>query len=207
MEKLEKDIIEKAVELFNRYGLRPVTMDDMAREMGMSKKTIYKYFSNKEELVFKAVELITEEALGRLNEAIKKSANAIDNLFKIDEVVCDSIRNHDPSMQFQLERYYPEVHSHLNQKRRTNMLKFTRQNIERGKKEGLYRSELQTEIISQLYFGRVLLMTEHEHLLAEDIPLTQMMREILIYHIRGMATTKGLEYLDEKLKQLAENEN
>lgn len=200
MENMEREILVKATEMFNRYGLRPVTMDDIAREMSISKKTLYKYFSNKEELVTKAVTEMFKEVSGSMSELLAHQGNAIDMLFAMDEVICTTIKRHDPSMQFQLERYYPSVSAMLEELKKEQVIKMMEHNIQKGKAEGLYRAELDAEVVTFLYYSRAQLMMEEDMGPFKDRPVEQVMREILIYHVRGIATDKGLVYLENKLK-------
>lgn len=200
MEKMELDILKKAIEMFNRYGLRPVTMDDIAREMSISKKTLYKYFANKEELVTRAVVKMFEEISGNMTQLLEHKGNAIDMLFSMDEVICSTIERHDPSMQFQLERYYPEVSAMLEGLKKETVFKMMENNISRGKKEGLFREELDAQVVTYLYYSRAQLMMEEDMGPFKDRPITDVMREILIYHVRGIANENGLKYLEEKLK-------
>jgi len=202
MEKIEKEILTRSVSLFNRYGLRPVTMDDIAKDMSISKKTLYKYFANKEELVRKGVDesftSITNRLLGLIDF---KNGNAIDMLFAMDAQICNSIEEHDPSIQFQLERYYPEVNASLEKRKRDVIYLLVGENIHRGKEEGIYRLELNTEIVSFLYYSRARLMLREESFLEQSKwCIQEIMREILIYHIRGVASAEGIKYLEYKLK-------
>ena len=199
MEKMEKDILAKAVEMFDRYGLRPVTMDDIAREMSISKKTLYKYYANKEDLVTRAVVQMFQEISGNMTELLEHQGNAIDMLFSMDEVICSTIEKHDPSMQFQLERYYPEVSAMLEGMKKETVFLMMENNINRGKAEGLYRDDLDAQVVTYLYYSRAQLMMEEDMGPFKDRPIEDVMREILVYHIRGVASDKGLAYLEEKM--------
>lgn len=84
--------------MFAKFGLRPITMDDIAGELSISKKTIYKYFSNKDELVQKAVEKVFNTNSGQIKDIAKRSGNAIDQLFNIDDMVCGTVENYDHSL-------------------------------------------------------------------------------------------------------------
>lgn len=198
-ENVEKEILERAIPMFHRYGLRAVTMDDIARDLAMSKKTLYKYFSNKEALVKKGVERIFIEVSTRMKQLLDYPGNAIDMLFAMDELICHNIETHDPSMEFQLERYYPEVSAELEKKKRKIILTMMTENLRRGIAEGHYRKELDVEVVSLLYYSRARLMTQDGEELFGSRPLEEIIREILIYHIRGVASAEGLAYLEKKL--------
>jgi len=197
---MEIEILVRAKELFSRYGLRPVTMDDIAKELSVSKKTLYKFFANKEELVAQVVDKVFDSIKTRMLEQLDGDGNAIDMLFAMDDVVCENIEAHDHSMQFQLERYYPEVFAELEIKRRDIVYTMMEANIKKGKAEGIYREELDADVVAFLYYARARTMTEADLHFLKDRPMRDLMREILIYHVRGIANEKGVAYLEEKLK-------
>lgn len=206
METMEIDIIAKAGEMFHRYGLRPVTMDDIAKELSVSKKTLYKYFANKEELVKHSIDTIFKSISTRMLELREAPGNAIDMLFAMDEVICSNIETHDPGMQFQLERYYPELNAKLEEQKREVVYKMMHHNIARGIREGIFRSELNAEVVAFLYYSRARLMTESAMGTFKEMSISELMEEILIYHVRGIANAKGLAYLEEKLHQKAKHQ-
>jgi AcrR family transcriptional regulator len=199
MEKMEIEILDTAKVLFHRYGLRPVTMDDIAKDLSISKKTLYKYFSNKEELVDQAINSTFESISSRMFELLSGDGNAIEMLFKMDEVICSNIETHDPGLHFQLQRYYPELFSKLEGNKREIVFKMMHANISQGKEEGLYRADLDEEVVTFLYYSRAVLMQEEDMGPFKDRPMEMVMREILIYHVRGIASPKGLKYLENRL--------
>ena len=204
---MEQEILDKADEMFRRYGLKPVTMDDLARELVISKKTLYKHFSSKEKLVERTVNAVFERVKKTLLAAREAEGNAIDQLFNIDERICRTVENYDHSLQFQMRRYYPEVFSSLERKRKKLIIETTRHNIRQGKKEGLYRQEVNDEIITLLYYSRMVMLTGEEIDPFRDFDIRMVMREILLYHLRGIATERGLLYLNQKLNEEHKNEN
>jgi len=200
MEKQEKDIMDCALGMYNKYGVRSVTMDDVAKELGISKKTIYKYFENKADLIHKSIRNKFAEIQRSLMEIHAKTTNAIDELIEVDQVVCRIMRNHNHSMHFQLQKYYPETFSEVFEGRHEMLSMMIRENIESGKRDGLYRPEASTEVISFLYCAKMETMPEEEQQLFENHSMPFVMHQALEYHIRGLATAKGLEYLEQKLK-------
>ncbi len=201
MEKQELEIVGSAFALFNKYGIRSVTMDDVAREMGISKKTIYKHFENKADLVDKCVQSIFEVIKSHVERIHAKTKNAIDELFEIDDVVGTIMANHNPGMQFQLAKYYPETHRFINEGRQKMIRKMIAENIQNGRTQGFYRTDFESNIITYLYCNKVETLPEEDTKLLEQYDMRKMMFESLIYHIRGIATPKGIEYLENKLNQ------
>ncbi len=202
MENQEKDILLKAADMFMKYGIRSVTMDDLSREMGVSKKTIYKFVENKAELVHKCIEYIHTEISALIEGVYSKPGNAIDRLIEVDNAVCNMVDDHDPGLEFQLQKYYPETMQTLDKERRKMVVEKMRANMEQGIKEGLYRDDFNVEIITQLYYSRMMLMVDEENNFPlQNFTKLEVMHNILVYHIRGIATSKGIAYLEKKLKE------
>jgi AcrR family transcriptional regulator len=200
MEKQELEILETAFSLFNKYGIRSVSMDDVAREMSISKKTIYKYFENKAELVHRCVESVFSTIHEQVERVHAETQNAIDELFDIDNVVGTIMSNHNPGMHFQLAKYYPETYKFIDSGRQKMIRKMIAENIAHGRKQGLYRSDFESGIITFLYCNKVDHIQEEDTELMEAFDMRKLMFESLIYHIRGISTAAGLTYLEEKLK-------
>lgn len=201
MEEQEQQILEGALALYFKYGIKSVTMDDVAKELGVSKKTIYRFYNNKADLVHKSC----AHAIGHIQKAMFVVAaghqNAIDELFEMDNVVSNSLKVHHPAINYQLKKYYGSSYQMVSKARREMVMTFTRNNLQKGITEGLYRSNMNVEVITQLYYSRVLLMADDDAFPMEGCPIEIFSLENLIYHIRGIASPEGITYLEQKLKQ------
>lgn len=200
METQEQDIILRTLDLFMRYGVRSITMDDVAREMGISKKTIYRYFDTKADLVQKCVMTVHSTIHQRMEEIHQSAQNAIDELFDIDRIVREIMENHNPGIRFQLKKYYPKVYHMVFEGRKRLITKMIRENIENGKEQGLYREDVISDIVTHLYCTKVDTMPDEDEELISKYDIKRMMRQALVYHIRGIASPKGLEHLEHKLQ-------
>lgn len=200
METQEEEIIFGALNLFGKYGIRSVTMDDVAREMSISKKTIYRHFENKADLVHKCVMTVYNAIKDSLEVIHKETNNPIDELFAIDKVVREILERHNPGHRFQLKKYYPKTFKAMYDGRKALINRMIAENIENGKKSGFYRGDFNTDLITHLYCSKVETMPDEEEDLANKYNMHELMHQALIYHIRAIASSKGLEYLDEKLK-------
>lgn len=207
MEDQKKEIVETALGMYERYGIRSVTMDDVAAEMSVSKKTLYKYFDNKADLVHHCGQMLFEKIHSSLMEVHKNADSAIDELFAVDEVIWRMMEKHNPGMRFQIQKYYPKTFNHLFEGRHEMIQKLISQNIERGKRDGCFREDADTEVISYLYCSKVESMPEEESELLNHHSMRYISRQALIYHIRGLATPQGLAKLEEKLKTYPLDEN
>ena len=193
-------IIESALNLFMREGVKTVNMDDISSFMGISKKTLYQYANNKADLVEKAFRLYQSRILGMISNIQEKNENAIDELFEIDEKLCLMLKNRPPRLINNLKKYYPNVWEILDEIKKKHLFTCITENMDRGKEQGLYRNEVNSNIIAKLMMNTVDALVDDA-----TFPLTQydfksLLKENRIYHIRGIATDKGIKYLEQKLK-------
>ena len=199
MEKFDR-IIKGALDVFLNEGVKSVNMDDISISLGISKKTLYQHVSNKGDLVEKAFKLHQSKILNTINSIQEKKENAIDELFHIDEHLCQILKNRPPRLITNLKKLYPSVWSILVDIRKKHLFSCISQNIKNGKTQGVYRKEVKENIIAKLVINTA------DAIVDEDIfPLTQydfkqLLLENRIYHIRGIATQKGTTYLENKLK-------
>lgn len=195
---VEREILEAASDLFLTIGFKSVTMDDLASEMGMSKKTIYTYFKTKTELV----KASTEHLFFRINAGIEeirtKNLNPIVELFTINKFVFKHLKNESSSPEFQLLKYYPKIHASLNEKKFTAIHECIVRGIERGKELGIFRIEIDPEIISRFYFFSITEIKNKDLFPEKDFITYEVIQAYLDYHIRGISTNKGIEILEKQ---------
>lgn len=201
MENIKENILTRTCELYLKYGIKSITMDDVSRELGISKKTLYQHFKDKRELVVNSMGYHFHGGNNKLNEIFKKGLNAIEELFEVNLHIIEMLKNFNPSLMFDLKKYYPDIFLKFEETRRERMYVSVIDNLKKGKKEGLYRSELKEEIIAKLHVSRV------EHILDSNIFTVQeftspaFMNEMFIYHLRGIASEAGLATIKEVSKK------
>ena len=202
MNTKDKDIIRKVAQLYKKYGIKSITMDDVAHELGISKKTLYEHFSDKMHLVAAVVEheVIFNDL--RLNEQKKDSENALQELLKIFHVHLQLLKEYNPSLEFDLKKYYPEIYNRLNRIKREKIWETTLNNLIKGKREGFYREELNEEIITKLTVLRIDNISESDLFSQEEIYSHEFSKEMFLYHLHGILTPMGIEYLNKNLEQL-----
>lgn len=198
-DKSEK-LLEGALEVFMKFGIRSVTMDDMARHLGVSKKTLYKYFKDKKDLVFKGMEYHQRNEQCAMEACFVDGINAIDENFAISKIILDQLKNIHPSVMYDLEKYYPEVMGKFDEYKNTVVKSWVESNLERGIEQGLFREDLNIPILSAMYLQRMSAIMRAEDY-PSDVTLSEVYIEIFRYHIRGVASEKGVDYLKEKMKK------
>jgi len=199
MDEKHGNFLLRVYELYNRYGIKSVTMDDVARELGISKKTLYECIKDKSELVKHVIEMVYRYHVDKLNEIITRDLNAIDELFEVNRYMTQMIKEQNPTLGYDLQKYYPELNQSLMQEQRQRMLDAIRLNLVKGIGEGLYRKEMNVDIILWLHMGRMEYRYQQDSFQLKDIDPQEVMREIFIYHLHGIANENGIKILNEKL--------
>lgn len=174
-------------------------MDDVSRELGISKKTIYMHFSDKEELVGNVIDFMIETRHNCMNEIYEKELNAIDELFEVARQVNQMLREHNPAMEYDLKKYYPAAYEKVKQVKRKVMYDSVMNNLQKGIRQGIYRSEMNPDVIAKMHVARVEGMIESDVFTEEEFTRMDYFREIMIYHLRGIANEKGIKILEKKL--------
>ena len=147
--KMKCPILTKATEMFLSLGFKSVTMDDIACEMCISKKTIYKYFCNKELLIAETTDAITHTIYSTIDEIVAKKHNAIKENFEIVKMIKEMFVSIETSPSYQLKKHYPEIHNEFICREVDECNAVFRQNIAKGIKEGLYRENIDIEKINR----------------------------------------------------------
>ncbi len=200
-----KNILAKVRELYMKFGIKSVTMDDVANELGISKKTLYQFVSDKDELVGKFLEYEIDIRQEEIFRCFHKGFNAIEELFEISMFMNKMIREQNPATENDLKKYYPQYYQKIISTRRERMQKYILLNLEKGKKEGLYRKDVDNEIISKLYLSRSETIHMNNLFTVEEFTSMKLFRELLTYHIRGIASDKGIEVLEKKIEKIRSN--
>jgi TetR/AcrR family transcriptional regulator, cholesterol catabolism regulator len=200
MEPMENELIDQVRRIFMRLGIKSVTMDDIARELKISKKTLYKYVSDKPDLVMKVMKFECEEDSCMMDEYAKKCSNAIEELLAITQHVGKKVKEIHPSIHFDLEKYYPEAWEMFNQHKRDRIYSDVLNNMKRGMHEGLYRSDINADILTRIHISRVDIVFDGELFPPSQFNFGQVFLELMTYHIHGIASEKGLAYLKEAIK-------
>jgi AcrR family transcriptional regulator len=199
MEKEER-IIKGALDLFLQAGVKSINMDDVSTHLGISKKTLYKIVSNKADLVKQAFTLHQSSFISMI-EAIKaKNTNPIDEIFEIDQQLCVILKNRPPHLISNIRKYYPEVWYILDAIRKENIFECVYLNIQQGIEQGYYRKAINGNILAKLMINTVEAIVDDELFPLTEYNFKNILQENRIYHIRGIATEKGINYLENKLQ-------
>ncbi|MFP5470952.1 MAG: TetR/AcrR family transcriptional regulator [Bacteroidia bacterium] len=201
MNEKELDIVSKVLSVFMRCGVKAISMDDMARELGMSKKTLYKFVKDKNDLVNKVMtfQCTTESCM--VDDIALNTKNAIDEIIELSKHISQKLQSIHPSVHFDLNKYYPEAWKIFNEHRTNIILKFIENNLKRGIKENLYRDNFNPKVIARLYIHKIDALFNPDIFPPGEISFVEAYNEMMKYHIRGVANEKGVKYMKNKLKK------
>jgi AcrR family transcriptional regulator len=177
-------------------------MDDIANELKISKKTLYNYVKDKKELVLKVMDLNCCDDCSVGDKIKESSANAIDELLDISNHVSLKLQSIHPSLHFDLEKYYPQAWNKMQEHHAGYVLKSIESNINRGIKEGLYRKDIVADIIARIYISKIDIVFNSEVFPPNKYNFLEVYKETLYYHLQGITSDKGKEYLKKKLKKI-----
>jgi AcrR family transcriptional regulator len=193
---MREQIIHKSAELFLSLGFKSVTMDDIASEMGISKKTIYVHFSNKTKLVEAVTFYLFDTICSGIDDICENAPNPIEELYSIKMFVMHHLKNEKASPQYQLKKYYPQIHSVLKFKQFEKMHQSVQDSLEHGVDTGVFRDTIDVDFISRMYFTGMTGIKDNMFFPPEQYQMEYLMESYLEYHLRAIVTEKGMTILN-----------
>lgn len=194
---MREKIIEKSTELFLTLGFKSVTMDDIAHELGISKKTIYVHFENKTKLVEATTLEMFELISCGIDDLCNLEKDPISEIYDIKKLVMEHLKDEKSSPYHQLQKYYPKIFNSLRTKQYNLMQDCVGGNLSRGIALGLYRESIEIDFISKIYFTCMMALKDKKLFPLHNFSMHTLMNQFLEYHLRGISTPKGFEKLSE----------
>ena len=197
---LKKSIVITSTELFLTLGFKSVTMDDIAEEMKISKKTIYTFFENKEALVQSVVFSMYSYITTNLTQIREEAKNPISELYEVKMFIMHQLKGEKTSPQHQLRKYYPNIHKELQKKQFDFMTKSVKKSLTKGVEMKLFRSSIDIDFISRMYFNGMVGIKNVDMFPIEKYSPEQLMENYLDYHLRAIVTKDGMKLLSSYIK-------
>jgi AcrR family transcriptional regulator len=194
---MQNEILIKAKELFLNHGFKSVTMDDLAKELGMSKKTIYQFYQDKTALVSAVTDHLFEHISTGISRICDGEKNPIEEMFAIKEFSRSALQDEKSSPHYQLQRYYPKIFTVLVCKQFQTIQDCTQNNLKRGIELGLYRPDIDLAFVTRIFFAGFNAVRHEELFPSENFDKNKLFNLHLAYHLRGIATPKGVEIIDQ----------
>jgi len=191
-------ILEGCERLFRKFGIKSLGMDDIARELGMSKKTIYQHVTDKNDLVIKTFSRILDCNKSRCLTIGQESNNPIEEILLITREMSQQMKGTNPSIFFDLRKYHPEAWQLFSSFNNEFVLIQIHQNLINGKKQGLYRTDINEDVIARIYISMVQIITNPDLFSNMDYEFTKVYSEMIRYHFYGICTAEGTAFFEEK---------
>ena len=189
---MKSRILEKGAELFFRYGVKTVTMDDIAAELGISKKTIYQHFPDKDSLVFEVVKTFIDQDHAKWNELDRLYSNVIEKMFKSFEMTKDLITKMNPRLLFEIQKYHTKAYQLFLEHGEKSINQYLIADFKKGAQFGYFRSDIDFEFLARLRMAEVNLAFNPEFYPNNKLPLFETQLVLLDIFMRGILTEKGL---------------
>ncbi len=203
--EVKERIKQKADELYRRYGIKSVTMDEIASQLGVSKKTIYQSFSDKNELV----DAVIVDLLSYNKECCQKdrarAQNAIEEVYLAMEMLESMFENMNPSILFDMERNHPATYEKFKKHKYNFLFHLVKDNIERGKREELYRPEINADVVATVRL-ETMMMPFNENLFPKSkYSLVFLEQQLIEYYLFGLVSLKGYKLISKYQKERSGN--
>lgn len=206
MEEKKLYILKNVGKLYLKFGIRRVTMDDVANEFGISKKTLYQFFTDKEDLVQQVIDYYLKNPIFNLDEP--GPGNAIDRLFALRSHVSKLLKHFNNNLEFELKKLYPHLYQKVHKFKRERIYNDTIKNIRDGIKEGVFRPDIDLELIAKLQVGRMLytLNPDNDIFTEREIASIELFDKVIEYHMHAICTEKGIKYYKKRLNIIQDEE-
>ncbi len=200
MEAKEK-ILKKSEELFLQYGLKSVTMDDLASQLGMSKKTLYQFVENKGDLIEQIIDLHISDEKAFMENSRETAKDAVEEMILVARHNIQELKKLSPTVIYDLKKYYQHLWSLIEQLESEHTFEFIKSNIERGMDQGVYRSDINVDIITKIYVLSTMAVVNEKMFSQKIYKKEELFTEFIKYHLQGITTEKGFTLYKKYLKK------
>jgi AcrR family transcriptional regulator len=197
----QEKLLKRVEELFLRLGIKSLTMDDVARELGISKKTLYQFVDNKDDLVLKVMERHINEDCVHSEALRKESTDAIDEIFKVTAYNAVDLGRMKANIVYELQRYHPEAWAKMQTYNWKQLYSVVHENLVWGIQDGLYRTDFDANVIARLHIASVLGIFDENIFPRPDFDSRIIFKEYMMHYLYGILSEKGRIVLKSKLEQ------
>jgi TetR/AcrR family transcriptional regulator, cholesterol catabolism regulator len=189
--EIAERIKQKAHGLFMQYGLRSVSMDDIATGLGMSKKTIYQFFADKDTLVDDVMAAVFENDMIVCERDRSAAENAVHEIFLAIDFIVEMFKNMNPSVLYDLQKFHPASYARFVKHKDEYLFNMVRNNLKRGIEEELYRADLKVDILSRFRVESMMMPLNPEFQQKTGKNLALIEEEITLHFLYGLVSPKG----------------
>jgi TetR/AcrR family transcriptional regulator, cholesterol catabolism regulator len=198
MEDQKAKILHASEQLFMRYGLKSVSMDDVAKHLGISKKTIYNFLKDKKDLVFQVLQCHFSKNENECKAIFAKNENPVNQMLFIGQHIVSNYQSLNPSFINDLRKYFPKGWQLFNEYKNNIIRHYIVTNLINGVEQGYYRNDINIEVIADLYLNLTEIITQSRNLDETKNRFPLIVTEMINYHLHGVCSAKGIAFLNEK---------
>lgn len=189
-------LVSKSLGLYLKYGIRSITMDDVARKLAVSKKTVYQLVRDKDDLLTKCIDLKFKES-NTIGCSMNNSLNVIEKHLFLHKNLSQILLELNPSFEYDLEKYYPKQYSTFKKNRRKIIFKKMKEDLEQGIKEGFFRSDIDIEKLTVLTIIKIEALRTTDVLKEYNLSMIDILNELFTYHLHAITTPLGNEAFEK----------
>jgi AcrR family transcriptional regulator len=198
---MKERILTASEQLFWKYGIRSVTMEDIAKGLGISKKTIYQHFTDKEDILYQVIQQKVDADMTEMNCMAVETANPIEELMMVMEMMRKNQHEVNPSLIIDIKRYYPQAFGLFRRHMDQHIMKSILENIQKGVSQGLYRSDINPAILARMRVEQIELAFNNDLFPADQYPMLDVQRELIHHFVRGMLSEEGFTIYNHYVNQ------
>ncbi|RPD40630.1 TetR/AcrR family transcriptional regulator [Chitinophaga barathri] len=195
--EVQERILDTAFNLFRQYGTRSITMDDIAIKMGISKKTLYAHFADKSDLVVNVISRHLKLMQDQCIESRNNSKDAVEELFLVMKMLEEKLRNMNPVVMMDLQKFHSKAFQLFEEHKNVFLMQTIRENLERGIREGLYRPDLDIDILSHFRTASTMFCFQPELFPMNGYDMSKVQRVLLEHFLFGVASLKGYQEIEK----------
>lgn len=201
MEKINSNLLEACSELFLHQGIKSVSVDEISRKASVSKKELYCLYENKEGIIKAWINYDLSLIEEKNNYFVETKNDAIAEIFASTQYLVDRFRNISPILFFDLTKYYKSIYDYMTKTQMDICFRCVGGNLQRGINEGFYRSEIDINVVSRIWFSKTLLLQNSTLFPLAEYSFQTLLSQFMELHIRSISTQKGLELLIKQINQ------
>lgn len=195
--EIKDRIIEGAAELFKAYGIKSVTMDSLATHLGMSKRTIYEVFSDKDEILMGVLTWMTQKQKELVTRILRESENSIVAIFRLLEINRDHIQEMSPAFHADLKKYHYDIQMKNSKNYEMPDYGNNQEVIETGIKEKLFRDDINPDLVNRCLYMLGRSIMDDNLFPFEQFARREVVKNVFINFLRGISTTEGNELINK----------
>lgn len=203
--EIQERIARKAHDLFLRYGIRSISMDEIASQLGISKKTIYQFYADKDALVDSAIDIVVSTNTSECSIHREESENPVHEILVATDMVQEMLKTMNPTIMYDLQKYHPAAYKKIADHKNEFLYKLIKENLEQGVAQQLYRPELNIEIMSRFRLASVFMMFSPDLYPLGKYNLGAVIEEVTIHFLYGITTAKGQKLVQKYLLKRQKN--